>query len=356
MPSPQKIGILTFHRCINYGSYWQARCLVEGLRAEGNDAVLLDYDSSKVNRAEWRCALHPLRPIPTSKLDYPDYRSKTRRFFQACALLPLSPRFSLENPADMKSYDLVLIGSDEVWNLRHPWYGGYPLFFGVGVRADRVASYAASFGNHARSDGLDRHWADKLAGFSRIAVRDENSRHLIQDALNIDPERVLDPCLQFSAMIETKGEHTERPYVAVYGHTFPDWFKQAVRCWASSRGHRLVSIGYHNDWVDEQWISAGPEDFARFMAGAEAVTTNFFHGCVFSLLNAKPFACALSDYRSNKVRDLAFTVGAQSHLVFETTPQSRYAGILDEALDPEISHRITTLRQRSNAYLRNVLQ
>ena len=25
-------GVLTFHRCINYGSYWQARCLMEGLR------------------------------------------------------------------------------------------------------------------------------------------------------------------------------------------------------------------------------------------------------------------------------------------------------------------------------------
>ena len=24
-----RIGVLTFHRCINYGSYWQARCLVE---------------------------------------------------------------------------------------------------------------------------------------------------------------------------------------------------------------------------------------------------------------------------------------------------------------------------------------
>ena len=53
----KKIGVLTFHRCINYGSYWQARCLVEGLRARGHDAVLLDHDSPQVNRAEWRCAL-----------------------------------------------------------------------------------------------------------------------------------------------------------------------------------------------------------------------------------------------------------------------------------------------------------
>src|SRR5690349_8232637 len=43
--SSLKIGVLTFHRCINYGSYWQARCLVDGLRARGHDAVLLDHHS-----------------------------------------------------------------------------------------------------------------------------------------------------------------------------------------------------------------------------------------------------------------------------------------------------------------------
>jgi hypothetical protein len=31
-----KVRILTFHKCINYGSYWQARCRVEVLRARGH--------------------------------------------------------------------------------------------------------------------------------------------------------------------------------------------------------------------------------------------------------------------------------------------------------------------------------
>ena len=41
--SLRKIGVLTFHRCINYGSYWQARCLVEGLRDRGFEAELLNH-------------------------------------------------------------------------------------------------------------------------------------------------------------------------------------------------------------------------------------------------------------------------------------------------------------------------
>ena len=39
-----------------------------------------------------------------------------------------------------------MVGSDEVWNFRHPWYGGASIFFGDYCNADRLISYAASFG------------------------------------------------------------------------------------------------------------------------------------------------------------------------------------------------------------------
>src|SRR5947207_13218759 len=111
MNPKQKIGLLTFHRCINYGSYWQARCLVKELRARGHDAVLLEHVSSRVNRAEWKCALQPVLPTPIPKADYPLYAIKMLKFFHAFASLPCSPRFDLENPVDMESYDLVIVGS-----------------------------------------------------------------------------------------------------------------------------------------------------------------------------------------------------------------------------------------------------
>src|SRR3546814_15675882 len=103
---------------------------------------------------------------------------------------------------------------------------------------------------------------------------------------------------------------------------------------------RLLSIGYRNDWADEQHITAGPEDFARIMAQSAAVATNFFHGCVFALLNAKPFVCASSPYRFNKVRDLAHAVGAEKHLVAEDAADSHYASLLEEGLNPAIFSRI----------------
>lgn len=353
-----KIGVLTFHRCINYGSYWQARCLVEGLREYGHDAVLLDHYSRRVNLAEWKCALRPVLPTPVPESDYRLYSRKTRNFFRAFAALPSSPPFALENPTEMESYDLVVVGSDEVWNLRHPWYSGYSgcsLFFGDRLRAARLISYAASFGSYPASAGLEPFWADLLRNFEMISVRDENSQSIIRSALGREPELALDPCLQFLPVPQGVEPEMREPYIAVYGHNFSGWFSREVQQWARSQGYRLVSIGYRNDWADEQWITAGPDDFAHFMARAEAVATNFFHGCIFALRNEKPFVCENSSYRSIKVRDLMATVGGEQHLFSEGASPSIYNARLSEPLGTTILQRINCLRQRSKAYLDKAL-
>jgi len=349
--APRRIGVLTFHRCINYGSYWQARCLAEGLRRRGHEAVLLDHRSRRIDRAEWRCALQPVLPTPTQPEDVPLYVEKTRKFFEAFESLPLSEAFDLEAPRLPAGLDAVVVGSDEVWNFRHPWYAARPLFFGDGLEAGRLVAYAASFGNHDAADGVHPDWARRLAAFSAIAVRDDNSRRLVEASLGSKPEVVLDPCLQFSDLSHRPEAEPRPDRAIVYGHSFAGWFKAAIRRWAEARGVRLVSLGYHNDWADEQWITAGPEDFARAMASARAVITNFFHGCVFALVNARPFVSALTDYRLNKVRDLTSRVGAERRLVNPDSPDWAVAAALDEPLGPRVEDRLDQLRRRSEAYL-----
>jgi hypothetical protein len=392
MENRRKIGVLTFHTCINYGSYWQARCLVEGLQTRGHDAVLIHHRSERVNRREWRCGFQPTLPTPTPKADRPHYREKMRRFFRAFEALPLSPCFDLDNPADMDDYDRVVVGSDEVWNIMHPWYGGCALFYGDGVRAEQLVSYAASFGNYPASHGLDSRWADHLRRFACVSVRDDNSACLIRNALGFEPDMVLDPCLQFPPEADlphypdvlpvqqdtrrggsvypsdtgayadaplqadrTITSSLQEPYAAVYGHNFSPRFIEAARRWAKARGLRLVSIGYRNDWADEQWLTAGPEAFAFFMCQAEAVLTNFFHGCVFALLNMKPFICEPSGYRSYKVQGLMRTVGAEDHLLSEDWSPREYDAVMSEPLDGDIRRRIIDLRQASDAYLDRAL-
>lgn len=340
-----KVGVLTFHKCINYGSYWQARCLVGGLRKRGFDAELLDHDCQCVRRAEGKCALQPKLPERTPRRELRHYGAKVRRFVDEIARLPQSRRFSLHRPQDAGSYDAIVVGSDEVWNFRHPWYGSRPIFFGEGLKADRLISYAASFGNHSAWDGIDGGWAAKLDRFAAISVRDENSWHVVRSGTGREPELALDPCLLFPP----DSERSRGDYALVYGHGFPGWLKRMVRRWASRSDVSLVSIGYSNEWADEQRIDAGPLEFARAMAGARAVITNFFHGCVFALLSSKPWATVPSDYRSIKIPDLAAMIGVEERLVTEETTDGELADLLERPAD--IQQRLSEHRGRSEAYL-----
>ncbi len=361
MPAPLKIGILTFHKCFNYGAYWQARCLVEALRGRGHDAVILDHRDWRASVSEWNCGLNPGLPVRSPLAHYPAYGWKLRAFGRARARLPRSRPFGLHRPRGLPALDRIVVGSDEVWNLKHPWYGRAPLFFGVGLGDTPRVAYAASFGNHPASEPLPAGLAGALRQFSAIAVRDANSRQIIREVVGTDPELVLDPCLLAPpvAVPEPDPDGAARleraPYAVVYGFGFSAAFVESVRRWAHGAGVRLVSVGYHNAWADENRLSASPGDFDRLIRGARAVATNYFHGCVFALRSARPFACEALPYRAIKIADLLDAVGAQDHRVTPERPAAAVVARLGEPLDPAILARIEALRATSNAYLDRVV-
>src|SRR3546814_14081345 len=104
----------------------------------GVEAELLDHDSPRVTRAELCCALSPTLPQRTPRSDFPAYARKPRKFREAFERLPLSRRLPIDRPEEMGDYDAVIVGSDEVCNLRHPWYGGCPASYGTGTRGKTI--------------------------------------------------------------------------------------------------------------------------------------------------------------------------------------------------------------------------
>ena len=353
-PHPsQKVGVLTFHRCINYGCYWQARCLSKALQGRGFDVALLDHRARRVDIAEWRCAFRPQLPHAPNPADYPALRRKIEAFHDAFEQLPLSPSFDLDQPENVEEHDAVVVGSDEVWNLSHPWYGKKTLFWGDHIRAKKLISYAASFGNQTHD--IDEFWADKLRRFDAMSVRDANSQRIIERALGFAPPLVLDPALQWQITPEGEERGPDAPFVAVYGHDFSPQFAAHARRYAQAQGLPLVSIGYRNGWAHQQWLDAGPHDFARFISRAQGVVTNFFHGCVFALANSKPFATEVSDYRAVKISNLMQTVGAERHLTDAQTSEDAFDALLGEPLNARIGARLGELRKFSERYLDEAL-
>ncbi len=175
--------------------------------------------------------------------------------------------------------------------------------------------------------------------------------------MGFKPPIVLDPCLQFTAQAEERdSKYWQKPYIAVYGHNFSASFISKVKAWSAHRELPLISIGYRNDWADEQWLTADPHDFAHFIHKAEAVITNFFHGCVFSIRNAKPFVCEASPYRSNKINDLLEMTGGTMRLVNDTTPATVFNHCLNTCVEQDMQQRVQVLRHLSDNYLDHALK
>jgi hypothetical protein len=141
----------------------------------------------------------------------------------------------------------------------------------------------------------------------------------------------------------------------VYGYRFSETFARSVQQWARRHRLQIISIGYRNGWADQNWLTAGPDDFAHFMAGCRAVATNFFHGCVFALRHAIPFVCEMLTDRSIKVQNLTTSVGAERHLMTRESSMAAYDERLSQPLDAVIPRRLDELRVASAAYLESVL-
>jgi hypothetical protein len=219
------------------------------------------------------------------------------------------------------------------------------------VRTDCLASYATSFGGHLASEGLDAVRTERLRSFDAIAVRDENSQAIVREAIGRDVPIVLDPCLQFPIHAAPARHSPREPYVAVYGYRFSEPFSRAVQQWARSHRLPIISIGYRNGWADQNWLTAGPDDFAHFMAAARAVVTNFFHGGVFALRHTLPFVCEMLTDRSIKVQNLMTSVRADQHLMTRESSMAAYDERLSQPLDTVIQCRLDALRVASAAYL-----
>ena len=82
-------------------------------------------------------------------------------------------------------FDVVFIGSDEVFNCCQKSFWGYtPQLYGRVSQADRVVSYAGSFGHTTYeqlwSAGVTEEIGDTMKKLSAISVRDRNSYEIVE--------------------------------------------------------------------------------------------------------------------------------------------------------------------------------
>lgn len=326
-----RIGILTLHDSVNYGAVLQAYALRSYLTALGHEAVVIDR-----------------RRNPDLTLRTPPFQPRTFRLFgifpceardglrEACVRIARTEEFLLQNvgltpcrfcdwrdaPADL-GLDLIVVGSDQVWNASNLDPADY-LLRNVPGGVPGIA-YAASIGMPAFPADQVETFRAGLAGFAAIGVREREAVEAVR-ALGFAAEHVVDPVLlagrtAWDGLLAAEPAEPGRVFayflmehlnetassLARFAHgrcsrvdLFVDWFErktpQGIGRWLKNRRHaaKLSRTG-----VDLR-LDAGPVEFLRSIAASEVVVSNSYHALMFALLLGKEVRIVLPTHPARR--------------------------------------------------------
>jgi hypothetical protein len=224
--------------------------------------------------------------------------------------------------------DVLLIGSDEVFNClqSNPEVGYSRELFGKDNNADRLITYAASFGNtnvmRLKKYGVADEVEKLLEGFDAISVRDDNSGMVVSELTGIEPVYNLDPVLISDYSDEVKDSVPIKDYIIVYGYPgrITEQESRIIRDFASKRGKRLICIQGIQSFCDE-YVNGTPFEILSYFKNADCIITDTFHGTIFSVINHKPFVSMVrktvgeSYGNEEKMTDLLTRLGLRDRIL-----------------------------------------
>lgn len=319
-----RIGILTFHCAHNYGAVLQCYALQSYLEKKGHEVGVIDYRPTAItNVYKWFYIKQIIRKnlYKAFKAFFLMIRKKRRydsfeRFITKN--LRLEPVESImENP-----YDLILIGSDQVWNY-HLTNGFDNYYWGnfLHPTKTRIASYAASM-HDSWTDEEAQQIARSLNNFSVISVRENilanKLKHLIGDK---EIFQVVDPTLLLNRNDWDEIAAPPRidyPYLLLFQvegrNERTEAFAAEIAKQKNLKIVRLYTL-YTRDTTTEI-ASCSPNDFITLFKFASFVVCSSFHGTVFSLQFGKPFlSVRMRNGKDNRVESLLSSFGLLNRFV-----------------------------------------
>lgn len=369
----KKVGILSMQRVINYGSFLQAYALKQLLLQNGADEVyfidiekgreLPGFEYSK-NQSKWHKLKRLLQIIFTGllfqKIRDREFTKKLKKSIEDCF-----PILELDKAAP-KEFDLVVIGSDEVFNCCQPAPWGYTLqLYGKVLNAKKVVSYAGSFG-HTRYEqlvqlGIDKEIGETMKTMAAISVRDQNSYDIVERLTGIKAEMHLDPVLIYGYEKEIAERKVSYPgkYMVIYSYQGRINDKMEIKeitSFAKEHKLKLISIFCRYDWCDEAIIPETPFDVLGWFRGAEYVVTDTFHGTIFSIITGRRFVTLVRDSNCEKISSLLQQFRLKYRII---NPQykEKIESLLSDDIDKRAISRIFThTRERSIEYQRRILK
>lgn len=373
-----KIGIMTFHKSINYGSVLQAYALAYKLREMGHTPEIINYEQHNYT-FQYQIIKPPLS-MEAIKHDYVNLvfykimRERKQSFekFRA-SVLPLSEK-QYKHGDDLseldEKYDLLICGSDQLWNTNASDFDE-AYFFSFVKKTPHIA-YAVSLNKGDLTNAPDPSLLKKaLSTFKTISAREESGKQKIEKFMGgiVNVPVVLDPTLlndkkAYFPLSET--QVIKEPYVFFYSVNYQHEAVSAavtaaertglpVYTLTAGKGTRALYKVKKEGKIHILKEHIGPADFLSLIRYAQLVITNSFHGTAFSLIFEKTFFSIKAMTPEGKLEydtrlyNILSTLGIENRYV--TAADLRTADLVSKMNYTDVNKKRFLLIQQSLEYL-----
>lgn len=359
-----KIGIITFHNSIDYGSILQSWALQKELKLLGEEPIIINYKC--VDKLEKDKAFILRKDFKENIQEVKNFIYKLNRnrkmysFMKREYVLTKKKYKYLEEMESLeKEFPLFICGSDEIWN-----YNSTKLdtayFLNFIRNSKKKVAYGASFAMEEINKSYKFQYKNLLNSIEYISVRENSGKKLIKEIIDRDSTVVLDPTLLLNknqwmliSSDEYKNTRVEEKYILLYTLNNSPEIINYAKYLKRLFGYKLIKVctsswDYKNskDRKGEKGyesILPSPKEFLNLINRAECIITDSFYGVAFSINFNKPFYVYLGEEYNRRY------LQGESLTQFNNSEQNSN----DEANKDEINNVEVNKVQEASAYHKN---
>lgn len=339
-----RVGLITIYTEPNYGSALQAYATQMLINSMGYECKIIKYKyPNEWNHEQGYPRSNFMRTF-LKNLGLKKYHRKANKLKRF-----IKKHFSLtqefKNLEALKAYDwkknfdIVAVGSDQVWNYRY-LYGDSAFMLSFLPDGFKRISIASSFACKEITEKYISKYVKNLSKFQALSVREKNGLNILKNQLNFphDVKVILDPTLllskeQWLSVIKEKEPSAvkNKKYILLYGLYYAfeprpyifdviKYFKKKYNCEVVAL-EGYTSADRANGLEMINCTDSSLYEFMYLFNHAEMVVTSSFHGTAFGLNFGKPLISIVPDNGiDDRLSSLLNMVGACSCAVEMGTP------------------------------------
>lgn len=367
----KKVGIITQHRVVNYGSVLQTYALQEKIKELGYVCEVIDYYPERFtplgmlkrikNKGDKFKKSFLIRTA-ARVIIIPSYAIRFHMFFEFLnnRIDMTSKTYKTEKELEEENfgYDIYCTGSDQVWNYGWNEKIEYPYYLAFAPDSARKISYAASFGKSELEREEMGETRKLLKRYDKISLR-ELSGVKIVDELGIEGSvNVLDPTLLLTGEDWRKissGKYTDDKYILIYNLNRNPRIDSYAKELSAKTGLEVRYLSYQlHEFYKNGKMFCNPqvEDFLALIDGAQYVVTDSFHATAFSLNFNKEFVIVYPGKYSTRLQSILEILNLTNRVAKDEKDMS----ILESRIDyNRVNALLDAERIRSLTWLRAAL-